>query len=184
MLDTVDSIGPAAVAAPQWYAVQTRPRHEKRVAEQLRSNLMEAFLPVHRCRHRWKNGVLADVEFPLFPGYLFARAPLHERIRLLQLPCIVGLAASTAHPTAIPDQEIEMLRQLTDVFRAEPHPFLNVGDPVRVVAGPLAGLEGILTRRKQEFRLVLSVQIIMRSVAIEVSEFDIEPVLVSRRALN
>src|ERR1700690_2231487 len=118
MLDTVDSIGPAAVAVPQWYAVQTRPRHEKPVAEQLRSNLMEAFLPVHRCRHRWKNGVLADVEFPLFPGYLFARAPLHERIRLLQLPCIVGLAASTAHPTAIPDQEIEMLRQLTDVFRA------------------------------------------------------------------
>jgi transcription antitermination factor NusG len=184
MLDTIGSIGQAPLAPPLWYAVQTRPRHEKRVAEQLRSMVMEAFLPVHRCRHRWKNGVLADVEFPLFPGYLFARAPLSERIRLLQLPGIVGLAASTSHPTAIPDQEIEMLRQLTDVFRAEPHPFLNIGDGVRVVAGPLTGLEGILTRRKQEFRLVLSVQIIMRSVAIEVSEFDIEPVLVNRRALN
>ncbi len=178
MLETADSIG------PQWYAVQTRPRHEKRVAERLQSQSMEAFLPLHRCRHRWKNGVLADVELPLFPGYLFARAPLHERIRLLQLPGIVGLAASAAHPTAIADQEIETLRQVTDIFRAEPHPFLTAGDKVRVVAGPLAGLEGTLTRRKQEFRLVLSVQIIMRSVAIEVSEFDIEPVLVNRRALN
>ena len=77
-----------------------------------------------------------------------------------------------------------MLRQVTDVSRAEPHPFLNAGDPVRIVAGPLAGLEGILIRRKQEFRLVLSVHIIMRSVAIEISEFDIEPILVNRRALN
>ena len=183
MLDTVNSIGQVPII-PQWYAVQTRPRHEKRVAEQLCSKSMEAFLPVHRCRRRWKNGVLTDVEFPLFPCYLFARAPLHERIRLLQLPGIVGLAASTAHPTAIPDQEIELLRQVTNLFRTEPHPFLNAGDPVRIVGGPLAGLEGILIRRKQEFRLVLSVHIIMRSVAIEISEFDIEPVLVNRRALN
>src|SRR5580700_2669815 len=109
MLETVDSLVQTPIAPPQWYAVQTRPRHEKRVAEQLRSKAMEAFLPVHRCRHRWKNGVLADVEFPLFPGYLFARASSDERIRLLQLPGIVGLAASTTHPTAIPDQEIEML---------------------------------------------------------------------------
>lgn len=184
MLDTIDRVGQAAIAVPQWYAVHTRARHEKRVAEQLRSMSMKAFLPVYRCRHRWRNGVLADVEFPLFPCYLFAHALLHERIRLLQLPGIVGIAASTGHPTAIPDEEIEMLRQVTDVSRAEPHPFLNAGDQVRVVAGPLAGLEGILIRRKQECRLVLSVQIIMRSVAIEVSEFDIEPVLVNRRALN
>jgi transcription antitermination factor NusG len=165
------------------YAVQTRPRHEKRVAEQLRSKSLEAFLPVHRCRHKWKNGVTADVEFPLFPCYLFARAPLQERTDLVRLPGIVGLAASTSRPTAIPDQEIETLRQLTETFRAEPHPFLDAGDPVRIVAGPLAGLEGILTRRKQEFRLVLSVQIIMRSIAIEVSEFDVEPISHNRQRL-
>jgi len=165
-----------SASAPQWYAVQTRPRHEKRVAERLRARSVETFLPVHRCRHKWNNGVLADLELPLFPGYLFARAPISERIRLLQLPGIVGFAASSAHPTAVPDVDIEALRTITSSSRVEPHPFLNVGDRARIVAGPLAGLEGILLRRKQALRIILSVQIIMRSIAIEVSEFDVEPV--------
>lgn len=119
--------------------------------------------------------MLADLELPLFPGYLFARTPASERIRLLQLPGIVGLAASTAHPTAVPDDDIDALRKITGSSRVEPHPFLDVGDRVRIVAGPLAGLEGILTRRKLALRVILSVQIIMRSIAVEVSEFDIEP---------
>jgi transcription antitermination factor NusG len=95
---------------------------------------------------------------------------------LLQLPGIVGLAVSTAHPTAVPDADIEVLRTITNTSRVEPHPFLNVGDRARIVAGPLAGLEGILMRRKEALRIILSVQIIMRSIAIEVSEFDLEPV--------
>ena len=168
--------GQLSVSPPQWYAVQTRPRHEKRVAEQLRAKYVETFLPVHRCRHKWRNGVLADLELPLFPGYLFAHAPGSERIRLLQLPGIVGLAASASHPTAVPDDDIDALRKITVSLRAEPHPFLNVGDRVRIVAGPLAGLEGILMRRKLAMRVILSIQIIMRSIAVEVSEFDIEPV--------
>ncbi len=163
-------------AAPQWYALQTRPRHEKRVAERLKSKALEAFLPVHRCRHKWNNGTLADVELPLFPCYLFARAPVHERLRLLQLPGIVGIAASNAHPTAIPDQEIEALRLVTGAFGVEAHPFLKAGDRVRIVAGPLSGVEGILVRRKPLCRLVLTIETIMRSVAVEVSEFDIEVV--------
>src|SRR6516162_7986906 len=99
--------GQLSVSPPQWYAVQTRPRHEKRVAEQLRAKSLETFLPVHRCRHKWRNGVLADLELPLFPGYLFARTPITERIQLLQLPSIVGIAASTARPTAVPEDDIE-----------------------------------------------------------------------------
>src|SRR5580704_846318 len=86
---------------PEWYAVQTRPRHEKRVAEELRARLLEEFLPLHSCRHRWKNGVIADVELPLFPCYLFARITLHDRIRLLQLPGVIGFAVTSAHPTAL-----------------------------------------------------------------------------------
>jgi transcription antitermination factor NusG len=171
-------------AIPKWYAIQTRPRHEKRVAERLRSKSLEAFLPVHRCKHRWNNGVLADVELPLFPCYLFARTPAHERVRLLQLPGIVGIAASTTHPTAIPDREIEALRIVTSLFSVEPHPFLNVGDRVRIVAGPLAGMEGILARRKQLCRLILTIETIMRSIAVEVSEFDIEVVPTPRRYLT
>ncbi len=175
---------PEATINPQWYAIHTRSRHEKRVAEQLRAKSLEAFLPIHRCRHKWKNGVLADVELPLFPGYLFARAPVEDRGRLLQLPGVLGLAASNAHPTAIPESDMEALRLIAHSLGVEPHPFLNIGDRIRITAGPLTGLVGILTRRKQELRLVLSVQIIMRSVAVEVSEFDIEPIYIGRRELE
>jgi transcription antitermination factor NusG len=167
----------------QWYAIQTRSRHEKRVAEQLRARSIESFLPVHRCRHKWRNGVLADLELPLFPGYLFARPAIGERNLLLQLPGIIGFAASTAHPTPVPDDDIDALRKIAGSLGAEPHPFLNVGDRVRIVAGPLSGWEGILIRRKQELRLVLSIQIIMRSISVEVSELDIEPVLTDRRRI-
>src|SRR6516164_4024338 len=169
-----------SVGAGQWYAIQTRSRHEKKVAEQLRARSIESFLPIHRCRRKWRNGVLADLELPLFPGYLFARPAMGERTLLLQLPGIVGFAVSTAHPMPVPDDDIDALRKITESLGVEPHPFLNVGDRVRIVAGPLAGWEGILTRRKQELRLVLSIQIIMRSISVEVSELDIEPLSADR----
>jgi len=160
----------------EWYAVQTRPRHEKRVAAEVRARDMEEFLPVHRSRNRWKNGIVAEVELPLFPCYLFVRVPLCDRLRLLGLPGVIGFAVTSAHPTALPQKDIEALRALSLICRAEPHPFLKVGDRVRLVAGPLTGMEGILTRRKQELRVVLSLDFILRSVAVEVSEFDIEPI--------
>jgi transcription antitermination factor NusG len=171
------SVDPSATSpAGEWYAIHTRPRHEKRVAEELRLRSVEEFLPVHRCRHKWNNGVVADLQLPLFPGYLFARFSGYERLRLLQVPGILGLAVTTSRPTAVPEEAIQTLRALTDTLRVEPHPFLNEGDRVRIIAGPLAGMEGILTRRKQELRVVLSLEIIMRSIAVEVSELDIEPV--------
>jgi transcription antitermination factor NusG len=158
-----------------WYALHTRSRHEKRVAERLSSQELETFLPVHRSRRTWKNGVHAMVDTPLFPCYLFARATIYERFSLLQHPGVLGFASSTSRPTVIPDEEISVLRAATESLRAEPHPYLNSGDAVRIVAGPLAGMEGILTRRKQEYRVVLSIEAIMRSIIVEVSEFDIEP---------
>jgi transcription antitermination factor NusG len=93
----------------------------------------------------------------------------------LQHPGVLGFAASSAKPTIISDEEISALRTATESLKAEPHPYLNNGDPVRIVAGPLAGMTGILTRRKQEYRVVLSIEAIMRSIVVEVSEFDIEP---------
>jgi transcription antitermination factor NusG len=108
----------------------------------------------------------------------FARRTNH----LVATSRIVGLVASSS-PTAVPDNDIDALRKITSRLGAEPHPFLNVGDRVRIVAGPLAGLEGILSRRKQELRLVLSVQIIMRSISVEVSQHDIEPVPFYRRRM-
>lgn len=169
------SYGATLTTRSQWYAVQTRPRHEKRIAWELHARAFEEFLPLHRCRNRWRNGVVADVELPLFPCYLFVRVPQCERLRLLQLPGVIGFAVSSAHPTALAEEEIETLRTLSTICRAEPHPFLKVGDHVRIVAGPLVGMEGILARRKHELRVVLSLDFILRSVAVEVSELDIEP---------
>lgn len=158
-----------------WYAIHTRCRHEKTIAARLDAQATEVLLPLHRSRHTWKNGVHTDVDLPLFPCYLFARFSIPDRLRLLQLPGVLGFAASSARPATIPDEEIALLRTATAKLEAEPHPYLNCGDRVRIVAGALAGLEGILSRRKQECRVVLSIEAIMRSIAVEVSEFDIEP---------
>jgi transcription antitermination factor NusG len=171
-------------ASLSWYALHIRSRHEKRVAERLVSQSLETFLPLHRSRHTWKNGVHVNVDLPLFPCYLFARASINDRIRLLQHPGVLGFAASTAKPTVISDEEISALRAATDNLKAEPHPYLSNGDAVRIVAGPLVGMTGILTRRKHEYRVVLSIEAIMRSIVVEVSEFDIEPVGNTRLAVD
>jgi transcription antitermination factor NusG len=162
--------------------VHTRANHEKSVEQRLKLKFLPTFLPVHRCRHRWKNGVNADLELPLFPGYLFARASAYERVSIVQLPGVVGLAASSSHPTRIPDEEIDFLRTAIGELSAVPHPYLNTGEKVRIVAGPLAGMEGILTRRKQPLRVVITIELIMRSLVVEVSECDLEPVLPLRTA--
>jgi transcriptional antiterminator NusG len=159
----------------QWYALQTRSRHEKQVALRIAAQSRETFLPTHCCRHTWKNGVHANVELPLFPCYLFAKVSKYDRLSILRLPGVLGFAASSTCPTAIADVDMEILRIATGQLRAEPHPYLMAGDWVRIVAGPLAGMEGVLTRRKHEYRVVLSIEAIMRSIAVEISEFDIKP---------
>src|SRR5690349_8407109 len=123
----------------EWYALQTRPRHEKRVAQEVRARSIEEFLPLHRRRNKWKNGVVADVELPLFPCYLFAKVPLRDRVRLLQLPGVIGFAVNSSRPTALAERDIDALRALNLISNAEPHPFLKLGDRVRIIAGPLSG---------------------------------------------
>jgi transcription termination/antitermination protein NusG len=159
----------------QWYALQTRSRHEKQVAQRIAAQSLESFLPLHRSRNIWKNGVHANIDVPLFPCYLFAKAGIYDRIRLLRLPGVLGIAASSIHPIAIPEAEMKMLRTITENLAPDPHPYLAIGDWVRIVAGPLMGMEGILTRKKNRYRVVLSIDAIMRSLAVEVSEYDIEP---------
>ncbi len=145
-------------ASLNWYALHIRSRHEKRVSERLASQSMETFLPLHRSRNTWKNGVHADVDLPLFPCYLFARASTQDRFRLLAGSCVLGSPPSSAKPTIIPDEEICHPSDATDSLKVEPHPYLNNGDTVRIIAGPLSGMTGILTRRKYEYRVVLSVE--------------------------
>ena len=148
----------------------------------MRARALEEFLPVHRCRNRWKNGVTADLELPLFPCYLFVRVSQPERLRVLQISGVIGFALNSSHPTPLVESEIDALRTLSVICHAQPHPFLKAGDRVRIVAGPLAGMEGILLRRAHELRVVLSLDFIMRSVAVEVSEFDVEPLRRHRKS--
>ena len=173
-MDTESSL--QCIEPAPWYAVHTRPHHEKRVEERLRLSSLQTFLPVHRCRHLWKNGVHAYLEMPLFPGYLFARASIYDRSNVLRTAGVLGLASSSAHPSEISEEDIVALRAAVESLRATPHPYLKVGDQVRIISGPLAGMEGVLIRRKQELRVVLSIEIIMRSIAVEVSEFEVETI--------
>ena len=116
------------------------------------------------------------LQLPIFAGYVFVRLPLRERLRVLELPSVVKLIAFGQLPIALPDDEMDMLRDgLTSQLRAEPHPYLTAGRRVRMRSGPLAGLTGVVLRKQGSFRLVLSVELIQRSVAVDVDVADIEP---------
>jgi transcription termination/antitermination protein NusG len=166
----------SADSESRWYAAYTTPRHEKQVSRQIEGRQMQSFLPLYRSARRWKDRRKL-VELPLFPGYVFVHMSLRERLRVLQVPGVVHLVSFQGKPAALPDAEIESLREkLAKNARMEPHPYLRVGRRVRVHSGSVAGLEGILVRRKDKFRLVLSIELIQRSVAVEVDEADVEPV--------
>jgi transcription termination/antitermination protein NusG len=131
---------------------------------------------VYESMRRWKDRRV-KLQLPLFPGYLFVRMPLQERLRVLQVPGVAYLVGFGGLPTALPEEEITALRRgLAHGICAEPHPYLTVGRRVRVKNGPLARLEGILLKRKKQARLVVSVELIQRSMAVEVEEADLEAV--------
>jgi transcription antitermination factor NusG len=158
-----------------WYAAYTHARHEKKVAQQLQERGIEHFLPVYRSTRKWKDR-RKELDLVLFPGYVFVRMPLAERLRVLQLPGVVRFVTFNGQPCAMVGSDIEALRNaLVLGLRAEHHPYLNVGRRVKVVHGPLAGAKGILLRLKTNSRLVISIDAIMRSVALEVDEADVVP---------
>jgi len=166
---------PESFLAPHWYAAYTCANHEKRVAAELQARAVEQFLPLYSSVRRWKDRRV-NLELPLFPGYVFVRLALRDRLRVLQIPSVVRLVGFNGLPTALPDTEMEVLRSgLSERLRAEPHPFLTVGRRVRIKSGPFAGLEGILKRKKSNLRVVISLEIIQRSVAVDVDAADVLP---------
>jgi transcription antitermination factor NusG len=165
-----------AYSVPQWYAAYTCANHEKRVSEQLGVRELEHFLPLYASVRRWKDRRVT-LDRPLFPGYVLVRIALRDRLRVQQVPGIAHLVGFDGTPTVLPEQEIDALRaSLSSGVRAEPHPFLSVGQRVRVKNGVLAGMEGVLLRRKGGFRLVISIELIQRSVAVDADEADVEAV--------
>jgi transcription antitermination factor NusG len=160
---------------PHWYAVYTRSRHEKTVADQLAHKSVEHFLPLYETIRKWKNGP-SKVHLPLFPGYLFVHISLRERLQVLQVPGVVQLVGSNGVALALPQADIETIRDaMTKGLQAHPHPYLKVGSRVRIRTGPLEGLHGILLRKKGKVRLVVSVDLIMRSISIDIDESEVEP---------
>ena len=156
-----------------WYAAYTSSRHEKRVAEHLRQRNVECFLPLYETVHRWANG-RHKVQLPLFPGYVFVRISLENKLRVLQVPGLVELVKFQSGPAILPDSDIEALQtSLTAGVCAQPHPYLTVGSRVEICRGPLQGMRGILLRQPGVFRVVLSIEMIMRSIVVEVEASDV-----------
>jgi transcription antitermination factor NusG len=167
---------PGAYVEPRWYAAHTCSRHEKTVAQQLEQRGVTCFLPLYRAIHRWKDRDAA-VQLPLFPGYIFVRIALRDRLAVLTVPGLVRLIGFGGLPMSLPDREFERLRLgLAAELCVQPHPYLKLGQRVRVTSGPFEGLEGILKRKNENFRLVLTLDLIMRSVVLDIDGAQVEPV--------
>ncbi|HVM92300.1 MAG TPA: UpxY family transcription antiterminator [Terriglobales bacterium] len=161
-------------SAANWHALYTAPRHEKLVASLISRQGIDCFLPLYKSVRRWKDR-RKELAMVLFPGYVFVQMAVENRLRILQVPGVVHLVSFNGQPAILPHDEIENLR--THVSRAgtiEPHPYLSAGQRVRVASGPLRGVEGIVVRTKDRCRVVLSIHLIMRSVAVEVDADDLE----------
>ena len=165
-----------AMSQARWYAAYTCAHHEKRLAAELGARNVEHFLPLYSSMRRWKDRRV-QLEFPLFPGYVFVRLALRDRMRVVQIPSVVRLVGFGGLPTVLPDTEMEILRTgMGQSLRAEPHPFLTVGRRVQITAGPFAGLEGVLKRKKSSLRVVVSLELIQRSVAVDVDIADVKAI--------
>jgi transcription antitermination factor NusG len=162
-------------STPQWFALYTTPRHEKRIATQLQESHVETFLPVYRTVHVWKNRKHASLELPLFPSYVFVRMSQNQKkAGVLSIPGVQSFVGSRGKPWPLPDFEIEKLRTGLRELNVEPHPYLVVGDRARIRSGPLSGMEGVLVQMRNGPRVVLTIEAIMRSVSVEVETANLE----------
>jgi len=170
---------PTATAdVPRWFAIQTRGRHEKKVAAQLMEKRIETFLPTVKELHRWSDRKKI-VEIPLFPSYTFVRisATSDERLAVLQTEGVVKIVSAGMELIPIDPREIEDIRTLIGSgVQLMMYPFLKVGQRIRVRGGCLNGLEGILVARPREYTLVVSIDAIQRSIAVNIDSYQIEPV--------
>ena len=174
----VGAAAPVARAESNWYAVQTRARHEKTIAERLREQGVTSFLPLVSEVHRWSDR-RKTVELPLFSCYVFVRiAPTGEdRLRVCRINGVFGIVGVRGEGIPIPDEQIEAVRTLvTEQLQWSVHPFLKIGQRVRIRGGSMDGVEGILTARNGDRTLIISVDAIQRSLAVRIEGYDVEPV--------
>ena len=159
-----------------WWAIYTRHQHEKTVAMMLSAKGFEVFLPLYESTRRWKDRNKL-ITLPLFPCYVFVRGGLDRRLQVVMTPGVHMILFSGESVAIIPEAEIEAIQKAVEgLFRLEPHPFLKCGERVRVTRGSLEGVEGILIRKKNLYRLVLSVNMMAQSVSVEIDATDVESV--------
>ena len=158
-----------------WYAVYTKHQHEKSTQHILASKGFEVLLPLHRVLHRWKDRTQI-VFLPVFPCYLFLRTSLSRRLDIMTTSGVFGLVESGGHAVEVTESDINLIRKITlNPTKVEPHPFLKCGERVTVYKGPLSGVDGVLVRIKNQYRVVLSVELLRKSVALEVDVSIIQP---------
>jgi transcription antitermination factor NusG len=173
---SIPGLLPSGPLPPRWFALYTASRHEKRVAQHLVQREIEFYLPLYKSKRKWSDGSRVTLDLPLFPGYLFIRIQRSERGRVLGVPGALAVVGGTGgEPAWLPDATIDALRSGLATRPARPHPLLTIGQRARIRSGALTGFEGIVVRNKNSFRVVLTVEHIMQSYAVEVALEDLEP---------
>jgi len=159
-----------------WFAVFTVPRNEKRVAEHFRIREIESFLPLFESQRRWRDGSKPVLQLPLFPCYIFVRIDRRMRVSVLEVPGVIMIVGSMRQALQVPDSYIQVLREGLRQGKIEAHECLHVeaGAKVRIRSGLMAGMEGVLIRKKNSFRVLLTLEMIMKSMTVEIGMDDIE----------
>ena len=166
---------PEPVLPSKWFALYTTARHEKRVAEHLDHRQIECYLPLYRSVRKWSDGSRVTLDLPLFPCYLFVHIRRNERGNALRVPGAVAVVGGTGgEPAPLPDATIEALRAGLTLRAAQPHCLVTAGQRVRIRSGALSGFEGIVVRCKNGYRVVMTLEHIMQSYAVEVDLEDLE----------
>jgi transcription antitermination factor NusG len=167
-----------------WYALRVRSRHESTVATHLHARGYESFLPLYKCRRRWSDR-FKEIDLPLFAGYVFCRFSLLNRLPVLAIPGVVHVVGVGRNPVPIDAAEIAAIQTaVSSGLPREPWPFLEVGDRVKIAQGPFCGVEGILLGFRGNQRLVLSVTLLQRSVAVQVDASWVQNALQPQRVCS
>lgn len=175
-METASSEQECASCAPNWHAIFTRHQHEKSVASSLSGKGHEVYLPLYLSARRWRDRT-KHLWLPLFPGYVFIRDGMDRQFQIVTTPGVIHIVSWGGRPAVVPQQQLNTVRRIIgSCHPVEVWPYLECGDRVRVKAGPLMGLEGLLARKKGISRLVVSMQILGRSVAVEIDGSNVERV--------
>jgi transcription termination/antitermination protein NusG len=158
----------------EWFAAYTMSRHEKRIASHCERIGIEQFLPLYNSQRWWKNRTTVDLQMPLFPNYLFVRLSPQDHGPLMRLPGLLSTVGNAAGPVVIPDADMELLRRIITCKALEPHPFMAKGDKVRIVTGPLAGVVGVVLKKGNGLRFIVTVDLIGKSVSLHIDGSALE----------